>query len=334
LNYIGLHLVRIIGWENTTNSWIIQNSWGEDWGEDGCARVHWDDPISRIGRFSIIHYLSGTGDFFSGLETPLTERNSEDNPRVTGSKRGIPSLEKISGEAIACIGNTGYTRTLNESPITIRSTSVILEWDPSANASWYQLELNTDSNWVEATRVFYGNIGSDPTKGFQGLQENVTYYWRVWAANDAGLSAPANGPGFLLDVTPTVPSMATITNVVSGTYREEGKNKNKVTTFVPTDNLNSGDTFVLMLNINENTTGSPVSNASLDILIQGPETVQTSSTKSDMSGLVTFTWKTSAPNKKGLNGTTPGVYTATVTNVRSDDYVWDGGIVNITFSVQ
>ncbi|MBI4774789.1 MAG: hypothetical protein HY788_11525 [Deltaproteobacteria bacterium] len=334
LNYIGLILVRIIGWENATESWIVQNTWGEDWGEDGCARVYWDDPISRIGRFSIIHHLSTTENFTSGLETPFTGGDVESEPRVVGTKRPITFLEKKDGGAAASVGHAEYIRSLNESPVTIPSTSVILEWDPSANASWYQLELNTDPNWGEATRVFYGNIGPDPTKSFQGLEEHVRYYWRVWAGNEAESSEPAVGPSFLLEAATSVPSMATITNVVSGTYRQLGKGKNRVSTFVTTDTLKAGETFVLKLYVSEKTTGSPVSNAILDMSIQGPSTALKLSMSSDVNGLATFTWKTSAPNKKGLNGTTPGAYSATVKNVQSPDYVWDGGIVNVMFSVQ
>jgi hypothetical protein len=39
----GFHIVEIIGWgmdpEDKEEFWIIKNSWGEDWGEDGYARI-------------------------------------------------------------------------------------------------------------------------------------------------------------------------------------------------------------------------------------------------------------------------------------------------------
>ena len=38
----GNHIVKIVGWESTPDgqsSWIVQNSWGTDWGEDGYAKI-------------------------------------------------------------------------------------------------------------------------------------------------------------------------------------------------------------------------------------------------------------------------------------------------------
>ena len=38
----GQHIVKIIGWDKGADGnefWIIQNVWGEDWGEKGYANV-------------------------------------------------------------------------------------------------------------------------------------------------------------------------------------------------------------------------------------------------------------------------------------------------------
>ncbi|MGZ3721837.1 MAG: C1 family peptidase, partial [Bdellovibrionales bacterium] len=45
---LGGHAVSIVGYDDTTNSFIIRNSWGEGWGENGFAHVAYDD-ISGIG---------------------------------------------------------------------------------------------------------------------------------------------------------------------------------------------------------------------------------------------------------------------------------------------
>lgn len=46
--YLGGHAVSIIGYDDSTQSFIIRNSWGEDWGEAGFAHVAYSDS-SGIG---------------------------------------------------------------------------------------------------------------------------------------------------------------------------------------------------------------------------------------------------------------------------------------------
>lgn len=38
----GAHALKIIGWDTNEagiNYWIVENSWGESWGENGFARI-------------------------------------------------------------------------------------------------------------------------------------------------------------------------------------------------------------------------------------------------------------------------------------------------------
>jgi hypothetical protein len=59
-----------------------------------------------------------------------------------------------------------------------------------------------------------------------------------------------------------------------------------------------------------------------------------SSTSSDATGMAEATWQTKSPNKRGAGGTTPGTYTATVTNVTATGYTWDGFPAEVTFVIQ
>ncbi len=38
---MGMHVVKIIGWglENGISYWIVANSWGDKWGENGFFRI-------------------------------------------------------------------------------------------------------------------------------------------------------------------------------------------------------------------------------------------------------------------------------------------------------
>lgn len=38
----GIHIVKIVGWdkrEDGQESWIVENVWGEDWGENGYVKI-------------------------------------------------------------------------------------------------------------------------------------------------------------------------------------------------------------------------------------------------------------------------------------------------------
>ncbi|RYZ81014.1 MAG: hypothetical protein EOP06_24260, partial [Proteobacteria bacterium] len=48
-DYLGGHAVSIVGYDDVTQSYIIRNSWGQEWGEQGFGRVAYSDS-SGIGR--------------------------------------------------------------------------------------------------------------------------------------------------------------------------------------------------------------------------------------------------------------------------------------------
>ena len=44
------HVVMLIGWDDTKGAWLIKNSWGKNWGEDGFAWIRYDS--NNIGLFA------------------------------------------------------------------------------------------------------------------------------------------------------------------------------------------------------------------------------------------------------------------------------------------
>ena len=49
-NFEGGHLVVIVGWDDSEQSWICKNSWGTNWGEAGFFRIRWGE--CSIGTWS------------------------------------------------------------------------------------------------------------------------------------------------------------------------------------------------------------------------------------------------------------------------------------------
>jgi len=196
MNFLGAHVVRIVGWDNAARAWIVQNSWGETWGEDGYARIHWDDPLSQIGRFTIIQHVDPISDAIGTIDR-VAEPTSPD-----------PGLTPTSTKQLEVSANNTNTASpifsAQDAPLVLGGGAVTLAWNASASATWYRLEVSTSSAWNTSGRAFYGNIGAATSRVMNQLETGVVYYWRVWAGNHAGESAPAVGPAFNLQaVSPT-----------------------------------------------------------------------------------------------------------------------------------
>jgi hypothetical protein len=120
----------------------------------------------------------------------------------------------------------------------------------------------------------------------------------------------------------------------TGQYQTTGKGPNKTTTFVVLTSFNAGDAVVIRAHVVDKSTGLPLANATVEITVSGPESQVFSAGPSDNAGLAEVTWQTTAPRKKGGGGTTPGSYTAAVTNVTASGYTWDGVMTSTSFSIQ
>ncbi len=123
---------------------------------------------------------------------------------------------------------------------------------------------------------------------------------------------------------------AGVSEIITGIWTGRGQNKQ----FTPQTLFSAGDSVTIQVLVVNPVTSLPISNATVEITIGGPESVTLNSNPSDASGYAYATWQTQKPNRKGQGGTTPGGYTASVTNVTASGHYWDGVPIAAAFTIQ
>jgi hypothetical protein len=116
----------------------------------------------------------------------------------------------------------------------------------------------------------------------------------------------------------------------TGVYVGSGPDR----TFIPQTTFNAGDTVVVRARVTDKQSDSPVSNATVGIIIEGPQITTLNSDPSDAGGWADASWKTSTTNSKGFGGTRNGLYTANVTSITATGYRWDFITTQVTFTIQ
>lgn len=112
--------------------------------------------------------------------------------------------------------------------------------------------------------------------------------------------------------------IAGVYRIETGTYEGKGRNK----TYTVTTSFNVGDAVVIRAYVIDIGSGFPLSNATVNIILTGPETFTFSTALSNSSGVAQVEWQTQKPKGKKI-GTAPGIYTAVVTNVTASGYMWN-----------
>ncbi len=209
----------------------------------------------------------------------------------------------------------------------------------SADAGNQQVTLtwsdeHTGDPNVSGYRVYYDQAGKAQLVADVGLSTSfidtlltngLEYCYKVTSYYDATcesafstiMCATPNSCGHLAAGAP-----AGVDQMLSGMWVTTGKGPNKTTTFQPMTTFNAGDAVVIQASVVDGT-GLAVADATVELTISGPETVPLTTGPSNVDGIAEATWQTAKPNKRGVGGTTPGTYVATVTNVTTACYTWD-----------
>jgi hypothetical protein len=225
-------------------------------------------------------------------------------------------------------GCTAPTPTLQSA--TPGNAEVALAWsDESADPMVAGYKVYYDQNGKAQLIV---DINDPAVTSFTdtGLTNGVEYFYKVTSYYDATCES---GYSNILSAIPTNQGQATdpagVSTMETGIYSGKGGGR----TYTPQIEFSAGDGVVIRAYVVDGVTGLPVADATVDLLITGPESSTLVTGPSDANGMAEATWNTQAP-KKNNPGTTPGAYTVQTANVTAADYHWDGVQTSTTFTIQ
>jgi C1A family cysteine protease len=90
---LGGHAIMLVGYNDAEKYWILQNSWGEEWGENGYFRVHYDDD-SGIGSMTNGMVVSeGAGYITLGGLRDYTVLKGNVKVNIESTLTGVQALE-------------------------------------------------------------------------------------------------------------------------------------------------------------------------------------------------------------------------------------------------
>jgi hypothetical protein len=121
---------------------------------------------------------------------------------------------------------------------------------------------------------------------------------------------------------------AGVAEMETGSYDGEGA----ASSWVGSTLFTAGDAVVVRARVLDESE-MPIADATVEILIAGPQRVALESGPSDADGWAEVTWSTTAAEGDQA-GTVADTYSAVTKNVKVSGYVWDGVSTSVVFLVQ
>ena len=164
---VGGHAVEIVGWgeENNVKYWIVKNSWGAKWGDEGYFRIVRGKNHCKIEE----NCMAGVPDFFYPENYTIANPDNflfAENPKAIKERKDVSTNLSITGGGIDPL--TGYTRRILVSKPWIDLTTPI--------------NISELPNWNN----FIAGINSSPKFRYQ-YQRNMRAKYPQYKANNSNV---------------------------------------------------------------------------------------------------------------------------------------------------
>lgn len=148
------HAIVLVGWDDNKGAWLLRNSWGTNWGEDGYMWIDYDS--NRVGEYAA----------WAMVEEDANAKNNNNNG---------PVVQNFSERNFRVTNNSG------------QAVEVFVQWQTKRDGSWTWLPGSPGSNKNTSYALASGQSLNldDPTHQPFMLQAKQL---RMWAKSTKGKS--------------------------------------------------------------------------------------------------------------------------------------------------
>lgn len=198
--FVGRHAVLIVGYDDAQQYFIVKNSWGSGWGEQGYFRVAYSEVNSSMG------FGAQTYAYMPPSTTPLVA-----NASVTGYLVKPFSYTIYATNIPSSYGATGLPAGLTLDPAT-----GIISGDITASTGVYIVGLSATNSFGTGSATLTLTVKVEPTDP-PIINSSLFAYGQLDKAFTYKITAANNPTSFNATGLPAGLSVDTLTGVISGT---------------------------------------------------------------------------------------------------------------------
>jgi Papain family cysteine protease len=146
------HQIILVGWEDANQSWILRNSWGSSWGENGYMHIHWDasGTTSRVGEGTSWVAWTSPGPVPFGKNNPASASfNQPTDPVLSwGASSDATTYEYCLENSINAACETPWISTGSATSVPLSTlTNGFWSWQVRARNPNGTTEANAGAWW-------------------------------------------------------------------------------------------------------------------------------------------------------------------------------------------